>query len=56
MKTQHTISTAMIVLVFAAFVSIGLPDALFGTSWPDMRVEFGIPNRPCILEDPKHWS
>lgn len=34
----------MIVLVFAAFVSIGLPDALFGTSWPDMREEFGIPN------------
>ncbi len=44
MKTQHTISTAMIVLVFAAFVSIGLPDALGGTSWPDLRVEFGVPN------------
>ncbi len=43
-KTQHTVSTTMIVLVFAAFVSIGLPDALFGTAWPDMRVEFDMPN------------
>lgn len=34
----------MIVLVFAAFVSIGLPDALFGSSWPAMRAEFGMGN------------
>lgn len=34
----------MIVLVFAAFVSIGLPDALFGSSWPSMREEFGMGN------------
>lgn len=34
----------MIVLVFAAFVSIGLPDALFGSAWPAMRVEFGMGN------------
>lgn len=44
MKTQSNISVVMIVLVFAAFVSIGLPDALFGTAWPDMRVEFGVTN------------
>lgn len=34
----------MIVLVFAAFVSIGLPDALFGTAWPSIRAEFGMGN------------
>lgn len=34
----------MIVLVFAAFVSIGLPDALFGSAWPAMRAEFGMNN------------
>lgn len=34
----------MIVLVFAAFVSIGLPDALFGSAWPSMREEFGMGN------------
>ncbi|MCA9833161.1 MAG: MFS transporter [Thermomicrobiales bacterium] len=44
MKTQQNVSAAMIVLVFAAFVSIGLPDALGGTSWPDLRIEFGVPN------------
>lgn len=34
----------MIVLVFAAFVSIGLPDALFGTAWPSMKIEFNKSN------------
>lgn len=44
MSNRAGISTAMIVLVFAAFVSIGLPDALFGSAWPLMRVEFGKSN------------
>lgn len=44
MSHKHGISTAMIVLVFAAFVSIGLPDALFGTAWPSIRVEFEMTN------------
>lgn len=44
MPTGAKISTAMIVLVFAAFVSIGLPDALFGSAWPSIRVEFGMGN------------
>ena len=34
----------MIVLVFAAFVSIGLPDALFGAAWPSIKLEFNRSN------------
>ena len=34
----------MIVLVFAAFISIGLPDAIFGVAWPSMRQEFDVGN------------
>lgn len=34
----------LVVLVFAAFVSIGLPDAIFGTAWPAMRAEFSMGN------------
>jgi fucose permease len=34
----------LVVLVFAAFVSIGLPDAIFGTAWPSMRREFSMGN------------
>lgn len=34
----------LVVLVFAAFVSIGLPDAIFGTAWPAIRREFSMGN------------
>ena len=44
MPQQRTISTILVALVFAAFVSIGLPDAIFGTAWPSMRREFDLGN------------
>ena len=44
MPQQRTISTILVALVFAAFVSIGLPDAIFGTAWPSMRREFSLGN------------
>lgn len=31
-------------LVFVAFVSIGLPDAIFGVAWPSISAEFSQPN------------
>lgn len=37
-------SAFLIVLVFAAFVSIGLPDAIFGAAWPSIRSQFGMGN------------
>lgn len=31
------------VLAFFAFISLGLPDGLYGVSWPSVRSEFGLP-------------
>lgn len=31
---------ALLVLIYAAFISIGLPDGVFGVAWPPMRVDF----------------
>ena len=32
------------VLAFVAFLSLGLPDALFGVAWPDIRTDFDLPS------------
>ena len=44
MPHARTTSTVLVILVFAAFVSIGLPDAVFGTAWPSIREEFSLSN------------
>lgn len=33
----------LIVIIYLAFISLGLPDAVFGGSWPTMYQEFGVP-------------
>lgn len=33
----------LLVIIYLAFISLGLPDAVFGGSWPTMYVEFGVP-------------
>ncbi len=30
-------------LIYLAFISLGLPDSLLGSSWPIMNVDFGVP-------------
>lgn len=35
--------TALLIVIYIAFVSLGLPDSLFGVSWPVVHVEFGTP-------------
>lgn len=32
----------LIILIFVAFISLGLPDGLLGVAWPDMRAGFGL--------------
>ena len=32
----------VLIAIYIAFISLGLPDSLFGTAWPLMHVEFGI--------------
>lgn len=36
-------ATLLIVVIYAAFIGLGLPDSLFGTSWPSIYNEFGLP-------------
>jgi len=33
----------LISIIYLAFISLGLPDAVFGGSWPTMYQEFGVP-------------
>ena len=33
----------LIAIIYISFVSLGLPDALLGASWPIMQVEFSVP-------------
>ena len=33
----------LLAIIYLAFISLGLPDALLGSAWPTMYVEFGVP-------------
>ena len=34
---------ALVLLIFFAFIALGMPDGLLGVGWPTIRAEFGIP-------------
>ena len=34
---------ALLIVIYIVFISLGLPDSLFGVSWPVVHLEFGIP-------------
>ncbi len=36
-------ATVLLVLIYLAFISLGLPDALLGAGWPVMQPELGVP-------------
>ena len=33
----------LIIIIYLAFISLGLPDAVFSGAWPTMYLEFGVP-------------
>ncbi len=33
----------LLTVIYLAFISLGLPDGVFGVAWPDIRIEFGQP-------------
>ena len=35
--------SVLLVIIYAAFISLGLPDSLLGSGWPSMYGEFGVP-------------
>ncbi len=36
-------ATLLITVIYAAFIGLGLPDSLFGASWPSIYTEFHLP-------------
>ncbi len=41
---KPVVSPLLLVISYAAFVSLGLPDAVTGVAWPSLRETFEIPN------------
>ena len=41
-KNDHS-GLFVILLVYAAFIALGLPDGLMGVAWPSIRAEFKLP-------------
>ena len=43
-KSSRTITAlGPILLAYAAFIALGMPDSLLGIAWPSMRADFGVP-------------
>lgn len=36
-------ATLLLIVIYIAYIGLGIPDSLFGTAWPAMYEEFGIP-------------
>jgi fucose permease len=43
LKTKESTTIGLVIIVFIAFISLGLPDGLLGVAWPSIRAGFGIP-------------
>jgi len=37
------VATLLIAIIYSAFIGLGLPDSLFGASWPSIYTEFHLP-------------
>lgn len=35
--------TAILIIIYVAFISLGIPDPLLGSAWPAMHIDFGVP-------------
>jgi len=36
-------TTLLLLIIYVAFISLGLPDSMLGAAWPLMRIELGLP-------------
>ena len=36
-------ATFILIIIYIAFISLGLPDGMLGAAWPTMRLGFGMP-------------
>ena len=35
--------TLLLIVIYIAFIGLGIPDSLFGTAWPAIYSEYGLP-------------
>ncbi|MBP8947379.1 MAG: MFS transporter [Candidatus Promineofilum sp.] len=42
-RTKTLSRLGPVILAYAAFVALGMPDGLLGIAWPTMRLDFGVP-------------
>ena len=36
-------ATLLLIIIYIAFISLGLPDALLGAGWPVMQTDLAVP-------------
>ena len=36
-------ATILLIIIYLAFIGLGLPDSLFGTAWPAIYTQYGLP-------------
>lgn len=36
-------ATVLLLVIYIAFIGLGIPDSLFGTAWPAIYAEFHLP-------------
>lgn len=41
--TEDKMYSLLLVIIYAAFISLGLPDSLLGSGWPSMQVKMNVP-------------
>jgi len=37
------VAALLLIVIYLAFISLGLPDSLLGSAWPVMRKDLGVP-------------
>ena len=40
---EENVATILLVVIYLAFIGLGIPDSLFGTAWPAIYQEFSVP-------------
>lgn len=40
---REKVTTLLIIIIYIAFISLGLPDSMLGAAWPTIRVELSLP-------------
>lgn len=39
----YIMATLFLIIIYTTFIGLGIPDSLFGTAWPAIYTEFGLP-------------